>query len=59
VNEEKRRLYARLHSGGHFLDIATKRVGLNWIPSKGFHFAEGSYVEYVGTIEGKAEDIAQ
>lgn len=58
INQEKRRLYARIHSGGHFLDIAVKKIGLPWTPSKGFHFPEGSYVEYIGTIEGKAEDIA-
>ena len=27
VDEEKRRLHARLHSGGHLLDIAMQKVG--------------------------------
>ena len=28
VDEEKRRLNARLHSAGHLLDIAVKNLGL-------------------------------
>jgi hypothetical protein len=37
--------------------MAVKKVGLKWIPSKGYHFPDGAYVEYIGTIEGKAEEI--
>ncbi|MDD2564575.1 MAG: alanine--tRNA ligase-related protein [Salinivirgaceae bacterium] len=42
---------ARLHSAGHLLDCAVEIVGLDLIPTKGYHFADGSYVEYEGVIE--------
>ena len=48
MNEEKRRLYARLHSAGHMLDIVVKNLKLGWIPGKGYHFPDGPYVEYNG-----------
>lgn len=53
IDEAKRRLHARLHSGGHLLDIAVQRLGYPLVPGKGYHFAEGSYVEYVGNIQDK------
>lgn len=35
-----------------------KRVGLKWIPGKGFHFPEGAYVEYIGSMDGvNAEEV--
>jgi len=49
VDEEKRRLFARVHSAGHLLDICMTRAGRHDLkPSKGYHFAAGAYVEYVG-----------
>ncbi|CAD8051400.1 unnamed protein product [Paramecium sonneborni] len=57
VNEQQRKNYAKLHSAGHFIDMAVKKIGLKWIAAKGYHFPDGSYVEYQGSIEGKAEDI--
>lgn len=51
IDEEKRTLYARLHSGGHLLDIAVSKLGLNLVPGKGYHFPDGPYVEYNGTID--------
>ena len=53
ISEEIRRLNARLHSGGHLLDIAVQRLGYPLIPGKGYHFSEGSYVEYIGNIPDK------
>lgn len=52
VNEVRRRLHSRLHSGGHVVDIAIHKLGLGWIPVKGFHFPAGAYVEYAGNLEG-------
>lgn len=52
VDEPRRLLNSRLHSGGHLLDMALARLGINWKPSKGYHFPEGPYVEYVGTLDG-------
>lgn len=51
VDEAKRRMYARVHSAGHLLDIAMTRAGRSDLkPSKGFHFASGAYVEYLGEV---------
>ncbi|MCW1908363.1 MAG: alanine--tRNA ligase-related protein [Candidatus Saccharibacteria bacterium] len=46
INEERRRLNTRLHSGGHLLDMAVNELGYSWIPGKGYHFPDGPYVEY-------------
>jgi Ser-tRNA(Ala) deacylase AlaX len=51
INEEKRLFYARLHSGGHLLDIAITQMKLPLVPGKGYHFPDGPYVEYNGKIE--------
>jgi len=51
INKERRMINARLHSGGHLLDIAVSKLGINIIPSKGYHFEDGPYVEYTGTID--------
>ena len=50
VNEERRKLHSRLHSGGHVVDIAIHKLGLAWIPVKGYHFPQGPYVEYSGSV---------
>lgn len=51
IDEARRRLHARLHSAGHALDVAMARIGLGGEclkPTKGYHFADGPYVEYEG-----------
>jgi Ser-tRNA(Ala) deacylase AlaX len=54
VDEAKRRLFARVHSAGHLLDIAMTKAGRPDLkPSKGYHFAEGAYVEYIGEVGEK------
>ncbi len=58
VDEDKRRLHVRLHSAGHLIDVAVTKLGLEGLtPTKGFHFAQGSYVEYEGTLENPADYI--
>jgi Ser-tRNA(Ala) deacylase AlaX len=52
VDEERRMLHSRIHSAGHVLDMAVTDLKLNWIPGKSYHFPEGSYVEYAGSLEG-------
>jgi len=59
VNEEKRRLNARLHSAGHLIDICVKRLGLGWSPGKGYHFPDGPYVEYTGKIPEDKPDLKE
>lgn len=59
VDAERRALHTRFHSGGHVLDMAVNELGYDWKPSKGFHFPEGAYVEYQGSLgtEPKEEVI--
>ncbi|XP_021762561.1 uncharacterized protein LOC110727307 isoform X1 [Chenopodium quinoa] len=51
VDETRRNLNSRLHSAGHVLDIAIHNVGLGHLePGKAYHFPDGPFVEYKGTI---------
>ena len=57
VDEVKRRLHARLHSGGHLLDIAMQRIGKTELrPGKGYHYPAGAYDEYVGLLDMTKKD---
>lgn len=49
IDEKARRLNSRSHSAGHALDAALIRseTGLKLIPTKGYHFQDGCYVEYI------------
>lgn len=47
----KRNLHSRIHSAGHLVDMALKKVGVSWKPGKGYHFPNGPYVEYLGSTE--------
>lgn len=53
IDEEKRRLFARLHSAGHLLDVAVHDVGFCWQAGKSYHFPDAPYVEYIVTKEGR------
>lgn len=37
--------------------MSVKKIGLKWVGTKGYHFPDGPYVEYTGTLDGKPEDI--
>lgn len=54
IDEDHRKLCARLHSAGHLVDDAMKLCGdplaAGLKPTKGYHFADGPYVEYEGKI---------
>lgn len=50
VSEQRRALHSRLHSAGHVVDMAVDRIGLGWVPGKGYHFPDGPYVEYAGAL---------
>ncbi|EZG72872.1 putative alanyl-tRNA synthetase [Gregarina niphandrodes] len=52
VDEDKRRLYSRLHSAGHLIDACVRSLGYDWVPSRGHHFPEGPFVEYTGETTG-------
>lgn len=51
VNQERRILNSKLHSAGHLVDMAVTELKLGWIPGKGYHFPDGPYVEYAGSLE--------
>ena len=50
VNTDRRMLHCRLHSAGHLIDLAMINSGYKLIPTKGYHFPDGPYVEYAGDI---------
>lgn len=55
IDKDRRILNAKLHSAGHLLDCAVSELGIkNLHPTKGFHFFDGPYIEYDGTIENPA-----
>lgn len=58
VDTAARVLHSRLHSAGHLLDVALDQLGIDWQPSKGYHFMDGPYVEYQ-THTVPAPDLAQ
>lgn len=59
VDQERRLLHSRLHSAGHVVDMAVAQLNLDWVPGKGFHFPEGPYVEYQGSLEGVDKEQLQ
>lgn len=52
VDKERRTLNARIHSAGHLVDKAIAELNLPWKPGKGYHFPNGPYDEYEGSLEG-------
>ncbi|XP_044500006.1 alanine--tRNA ligase [Mangifera indica] len=51
VDESRRILNSRLHSAGHLLDACMQIIGLGHLePGKGYHFPDGPYVEYKGSV---------
>lgn len=52
VDAVRRAVHSRLHSAGHIVDMAVAALGLPWTPGKGFHFPQGPYVEYRGSLDG-------
>lgn len=56
IDKKRRELNSKLHSAGHLVDMAVQSLNLGWIPSKGFHFPDGPYVEYVGTVKEQEKE---
>jgi len=50
VDKDRRRILSECHSSGHVVDSALARCGMLLKPSKAYHFLEGPYVEYQGSI---------
>jgi Ser-tRNA(Ala) deacylase AlaX len=51
VNQERRLFNSRNHTAGHIIDCAMYELGFSLIPASGYHFPEGAYIEYIGTME--------
>ncbi|MDP3795213.1 MAG: alanine--tRNA ligase-related protein [bacterium] len=51
VDEARRLRNSRLHSAGHVVDMAADALHLGWTPGKGYHFPDGPYVEYTGSLD--------
>ncbi len=58
VDEAPRRINARVHSAGHLLDVAMRRIGFEHKPGKGYHYPVGAYVEYVGKMDATQREKA-
>lgn len=52
VDIVRRKINTRLHSIGHLIDMAVKELLRPWVPTKGYHFPEGAYIEYAGDCTG-------
>jgi Ser-tRNA(Ala) deacylase AlaX len=50
VNVKQRLILSECHTAGHVVDAAMIRCGYRLKPSKGYHFLDSPYVEYVGAI---------
>lgn len=50
VNAKQRRILSECHTAGHVVDSAMARCGQVMPASKGYHFLDAPYVEYVGSV---------
>jgi len=50
VDRDTRQILSECHTAGHVVDSAMARCGKLMKPTKGYHFLDGSYVEYEGSI---------
>ena len=57
IDAPLRHYYSRLHSAGHLLDLAVERAGNTWVPGRGAHFPDMSYVEYNGDFDATKADV--
>lgn len=55
VASSNRRILSECHTAGHVVDAAMAKCEVILPPTKGYHFMDGPYVEYRGTIENKEE----
>jgi Ser-tRNA(Ala) deacylase AlaX len=50
VDEARRILHSKLHTAGHIIDNVVQELNLSWLASKGYHYQDSPYVEYIGQI---------
>ncbi|KAL9291632.1 putative alanine--tRNA ligase [Arabidopsis thaliana] len=52
--------FQTLHSAGHLLDMCMQKVGLGHLePGKGYHFPDGPFVEYKGSVPQEEFQVKQ
>lgn len=56
VDEDNRRILSECHTAGHVVDAAMARCGKHFKSGKAYHFLEGPYVEYSGSIPDSERD---
>ena len=61
VDAYNRTLLSECHTAGHVVDAAMAKCNKHLPPTKGYHFLDGPYVEYKGTIDtaDRTEFLAQ
>lgn len=57
VDKELRTLHNKNHTAGHLIDCALYNLKYFFEPIKAYHFPQGPYVEYKGTIEQSEKEI--
>ena len=57
VDADLRILHNRNHTAGHLIDYALENMGYNFVAHKAYHFPQGPYVEYSGTLEQAEREI--
>lgn len=57
IDSDLRLLHTKLHSAGHLIDAAIRLIELPLVPTKGYHFPQGPYVEYEGEIPPDQREI--
>ena len=48
VDEKRRKLNTQLHSAGHAIDMAVRKLGYDWTPTNAAHYPNMAFVEYSG-----------
>ena len=59
VDAKLRTLYNKNHTAGHLIDYALSNLGYSLVSGKAYHFPQGPYVEYQGTLEQAEREALQ
>ena len=59
IDANKRHIHCRLHTAGHLISHLADEMGLDLTPHKGFHFPEGPYAAFYGSIEPSPDFILE
>lgn len=56
VDQQLRQLHNRYHSAGHLIDYGLMNLGYHLKSVKAYHFPNGAYVEYEGTLDQQVRE---